>query len=266
MGCTKECCRDYSPDKKVVSLGLIDAVAQRKFLFEATPDIVSQVRSLNETKFATPGSPPDGIFLTHAHIGHYAGLQFLGRESMNTRSVPVYAMPRMDSFLRNNGPWSQLMRLNNISVFPLRNKIPVTLTSQITVTPLQVPHRDEYSETVGYLIKGPHKKILFIPDIDKWEKWEENILQLVREVDHALIDGTFFSNEEVGHRNEAEIPHPLVNESVKKFGHLPEEERNKIIFIHFNHTNPLMNPTSKETKEVLQSGFQFARIGMQFNL
>eukprot|EP00957_Ditylum_brightwellii_P156501 11911053-Ditylum_brightwellii.AAC.1 len=65
---------------------------------------------------------PDGIFLTHAHIGHYTGLMYLGREALGAVDVPVYAMPRMRSFLKNNGPWSQLVSLGNINIQNLEEK------------------------------------------------------------------------------------------------------------------------------------------------
>jgi len=195
LGCEKDCCKTIDPNKKVVSLGLIE------------------------------------------HIGHYAGLMFLGREAMNSKDVPVYAMPKMKIFLENNGPWSQLVSLNNIRIHPLSEGKWEDLGPRLKVKPILVPHRDEFSETVGYIIEGPNKKLLFIPDIDKWEKWRTDIVSLIKEVDHALIDGTFFSAAEVGNRNITEIPHPLVEESMKLFDALSIKEKQKIMFIHFNHTN-----------------------------
>lgn len=266
MGCTKPCCTSADPLKKVVSLGLIDPVSKKKFLFEATPDIVIQTHTLNTLFFPTTGKTPDGIFITHAHIGHYSGLQFLGKEAMNARSVPVYTLPRMGSFIKSNGPWSQLVQLNNISIEPIEFNKNIQLSPAVSITPLQVPHRDEFSETAGYLIEGPRKKLLFIPDIDKWEKWDNDIVQWVKKVDFLLIDGTFFNAEEVGFRNIKEIPHPLVEESIEKFKDLSPTEKNKIIFIHFNHTNPLLNNASEAAESVKRSGFKLAFVGMQMEL
>ena len=122
---------------------------------------------------------PDGIFLTHAHIGHYTGLMYLGKEAMNSSNVPVYAMPRMKTFLEENGPWSQLAKAQNIALQEMQADSSISLTANLTVTPILVPHRDEFSETVGYIISGPAKKALFIPDIDKWEKWDLDIIQMI---------------------------------------------------------------------------------------
>ena len=266
MGCEKECCKNPDASRKVVSLGLIDPVSNKKFLLEASPDFVAQTRMLKAFLPSSANTLPDGIFLTHAHMGHYAGLMFLGREAMNSKAVPVYAMPKMKSFLENNGPWSQLITLNNIQINPLSEGKWEKISPSLRVKPILVPHRDEFSETVGFIIEGPHKKLLFIPDIDIWEKWWTDIVSLVKEVDHALIDGTFFSAAEVGNRNIAEIPHPLVEESMKLFDSMPAKEKEKIMFIHFNHTNPLLNEQSEEARLLKSKGFRIAKINLRIDL
>jgi len=266
MGCEKDCCKTINPDKKVVSLGLIDPMSKKKFLFEASPDFVSQTNFLNDLLPSSGEKTPDGIFITHAHIGHYAGLMLLGREAMNSKAVPVYAMPKMKSFLENNCPWSQLVSLNNIQIKPLSDGNWENISQSLRVKPILVPHRDEFSETVGFIIEGPHKKLLFIPDIDKWEKWRSDIVSLIKEVDHALIDGTFYSAAEVGNRNIAEIPHPLVQESIQLFDSLPAKEKEKIMFIHLNHTNPLLNEQSEEARLVKSKGFRIATINLRIAL
>ncbi len=269
-GCKKDCCRDLflhpDPGRKVTSLGLIDPVSQKKFLIEATPDMPFQMKNLLKHSPFGGSEAPDGIVVTHAHIGHYTGLMYLGREAMNTRKVPVYAMPRMQEFLENNGPWSQLVKLENIAIRQLADKQTVVLTPNLKVTPFLVPHRDEYSETIGMIIEGPSKKVLFIPDIDKWDKWETDIIQAIAGVDYALIDGTFYDAAEISGRNIAEIPHPFIIESMERFRNLSEKERNKIWFIHLNHTNPALNPKSPQTKTILKNGFHVARMNTIFYL
>ena len=110
-----------------------------------------------------------------------------------------------------------------------------------------MPHRDEYSETVGYVISGPNKSALFIPDIDKWEKWKLDINAEIKKVDYALLDATFFDEKEINNRDISEIPHPFIIESMKKFEMMTPEEKNKIIFIHFNHTNPVLKDQREST-------------------
>ncbi len=267
-GCKKVCCNLFWQEKTdreyPVALGLTDVKAGRKYLFEATPDIKFQLEELSEKK-NTQTFVPDGIFLTHAHIGHYTGLMDLGHEVMGAKDVPVYAMPRMKSFLETNGPWSQLVKLGNIELRQLTNNELVDLDNGIKVTPFRVPHRDEFSETVGYQIEGEKRKILFIPDIDKWSKWERDIIKEIGKVDMALLDGTFLKNGELPNRDMSEIPHPFVEESMALFKDLPESERRKVMFIHFNHTNPLIWDKS-EIERVEKAGFQVAKRGIRIEI
>lgn len=270
IACKRECCRELflNPDKnrKVVSLGLIDSEHNKKFLFEATPDMAEQMKILKNYAAFGEKETPDGIFLTHAHIGHYSGLMYLGKEAMNAESIPVYAMPRMKTFLEENGPWSQLVNNNNISVHKISDTNKIQLTSNLKIIPFTVPHRDEYSETVGYKIVGPNKSALFIPDIDKWEKWETSIVSEIAKVDYAFLDATFFDGEEVNNRNISEIPHPFIIESMVLFKDLSQAEKNKIHFIHFNHTNPAINLESRQSKQIISRGFKIARIHDVVNL
>ncbi len=269
LGCYRDCCRDLQsnpdPTRKIVSLGLIDYENQKKYLFEATPDFVSQWSSLNSfAGFDT--NKVDGIFLTHAHIGHYTGLIFLGVESMNGDHVPVFTMPEMSKFLESNGPWSQLVKVGNIELKALTNSKEIILNNQISVEAIQVPHRDEYSETVGFKVQGPNKSFLFIPDINKWNLWETSIVEMIKEVDYAFLDGSFYDGEELPNRYMDEIPHPFISESMELFSALPEEEKSKVHFIHFNHTNPILIKDSEQREKVLQNGFQIAEFHQMIEL
>ncbi|KJD32769.1 pyrroloquinoline quinone biosynthesis protein PqqB [Tamlana sedimentorum] len=264
IGCQKDCCKTLfnNPDKnrQVVSLGLIDNEFEKKYMFEASPDFVTQTKALVNPKIKNTNEIPDGIFLTHAHIGHYTGLMYLGKEAMNASKVPVYAMPKMKTFLESNGPWSQLVKTENIILKDIQDGQTITLTNNLNVTPFLVPHRDEYSETVGYKIKGKNKSALFIPDIDKWSKWEKSIIEEIKTVDYAFVDATFFSGKELNNRDMSQIPHPFILESLDLFKNLPLSEKNKIVFIHFNHTNPVINLNSKEAQTVIKAGFNIAQI------
>jgi pyrroloquinoline quinone biosynthesis protein B len=275
-GCKKDCCKDLFryPDKnrRVVSLGLVDVLNHKKYLFEATHDFSMQAKALKNQDAFSNTETPDGIFLTHAHIGHYTGLMYLGKEAMNTTGIAVYAMPRMKDFLQQHGPWSQLVNNRNIALQDLADQKEISLSNKLTVIPFTVPHRDEFSETVGYSIDGPNKKVLFIPDIDKWEKWNTNIIDAVAKVDYAFIDGTFFDAAEISNpkdpvaRDISTIPHPFIIETMKRFKDLPASEKKKIYFIHFNHTNPVINKKSKQYRQVLENGFNIAAINTVFRL
>ena len=262
LSCNKNCCEALTvfqkEARKVTALGVVEPKSNFNILFEATPNIISQWKMLP--------SAPKAIFLTHAHMGHYAGLLQLGREALGAKNIPVHVMPRMANFLKENGPWSQLISLANIKLFPIVANESTNFKGEIIITPLLVPHRDEFSETVGYRIQGPNKTVLFIPDIDKWSKWSENLKAILETVDYAFLDATFFDQEEINYRPLEEIPHPLVKETVAYLNPVSQELKNKVYFIHMNHTNPLLDPKSKATQWLLSQGFHVARKGQQFKL
>lgn len=265
-GCTAEHClrhwRGEEDKRHVVSLGLTDQASGQNWLFEATPDFTTQLQQLQQASGSTNLS---GIFLTHAHMGHYAGLLQLGREAMGAKGIPVYVMPRMKKFLENNAPWSQLVALGNIKLILMEQDKPIQLTPTLRVIPLQVPHRDEFSETVGFRIETSEKSLLFIPDIDKWPLWEKDIRAEVARVEVALLDATFYQEGELPNRNMSEIPHPFVAETIALFSPLPAAEKRKVKFIHFNHTNPLMLE-GPERDAVKQLGFEVATEGERIQL
>ena len=269
INCYKPHCmagwQESSNKRLATSLGLIDHKAKDKFLFEATPDIKEQLYRLH--KLAPDNQYKlSGIFLTHGHMGHYTGLMHLGREAAGTKSVAVYVMPRMAEYLSTNGPWSQLVSLKNIQLKQLADNQSSKLNDSIKIVPMLVPHRDEYTETVGYKIYGPNKTALFIPDIDKWNKWSKNIIELIKDVDYALLDGTFFANGELPNRDMNEVPHPFVEESMELFSKMNKTDKQKVIFIHFNHTNPLLIKESDAQQLVRKKGFRFATEGMKISL
>ncbi len=265
-GCTKANCTQYwlgnEEKRHATSLGLVDKESSQTWMFEATPDFKEQLHKLNS---ASKIADLSGIFLTHAHIGHYTGLANLGQEVMGSSNMPVYAMPWMNLFLSENGPWSQLVEYNNIELINQAPDSTIHISNTLSVTPFIVPHRDEFSETVGYRIESANKRILFIPDINKWEIWDRSIIEEISKVDVAFLDATFFDQNELPGRDMKDIPHPFVEESIELFKDLSESERAKITFIHFNHTNPLIL-NSMERRQVENLGFKVAYEGMKIGL
>lgn len=268
MGCETPFCQrawsDRSLQQTVSSIALVDPETKSRWIFDATPDLPEQFNFLKEVTKDRSNSLA-GIFLTHAHIGHYTGLMYLGRESMGAKEVPVFAMPRMKQMLETHAPWSQLVSLKNISITGLQDKTTVRLNDRISVEPFLVPHRDEFSETVGYRIRSGSKTLLYIPDIDKWQKWSTPLADVVKSSDYLLIDGTFYADGEIN-RPMSEVPHPFVSETMNLLKSLPIHDRSKIHFTHFNHSNPLVQGNRKKIREVEKLGFHIAKQGLKLHL
>ena len=225
--------------------------------------------------------PVDGVFLTHAHIGHYLGLAFFGFEAIHTSNLPVYCTPRMADFLRANGPWSQLVRIGNLQLLKLEPGRPVRVPlddedgPSVLITPIQVPHRDEYSDTVGFIIRREHHDqevsgptVLFVPDTEPWRTWNPSLLEVIEQhqVTIAILDGTFYSADELPDRDATKIGHPLMSDTMDLLEPLVRDGRLKVYFTHLNHSNPALDPASGAMQEIIKRGFKVAREGVELAL
>jgi len=266
IDCYEPRCLDLWEDLELQSGATSLAVVNRQgrvLLFDAAPELPEQLYVLWRHSKARV-SDIDGIFLTHAHMGHYLGLAHLGKEAVGAREVPVYVMPRFKQFLERNGPWSQLVTERNIVLREVKEAQWVTV-NDVRVKPMLVPHRDEYSETVGFVIEA-RQRVLYLPDIDKWGKWAWNLAEVLETVDWAFIDASFFGQGELPGRDMSLIPHPTVSETMTLLADIPEVEKSKVRFIHMNHTNPLLRKASPEREAVLAAGFGIARPGEVLDL
>jgi pyrroloquinoline quinone biosynthesis protein B len=238
------------------------------YVFDATPDLREQLDLLEDVRQPPTDkvdrSPIDGVFLTHAHIGHYLGLAFFGYEAVNTSSLPVYCTPNMAEFLRSSGPWSLLVERSNILIRELAPGNPIQLPGQVSVAAIASPHRDEYSDTVGFVIQGPRARLLYLPDTDAWSDWDIPLAELVADLDFALLDGTFFSIDELPGRSITSIGHPLISDSMDRLQSTVSEGRTRVLFIHLNHSNPALDSAGEARREIRTRGFTVASEGQEF--
>ncbi len=273
IGCYCKNCLRAREDKRfsrlISSLAIIDLGEKKFFILDATPDIRDQSDiAFSRLALRKQGrkNSPSGVILTHAHIGHYTGLMFYGYESISTNKLPVYCSPSMENYLSDNGPWSQLVRLENISIHTLSLEKQFLLTPRISFTPFLVPHRNEYTDTLGFIISGEKRKLFYVPDIQSWEVWNRSIVEEIRKSDVALLDGTFYSSEELPGRDLSKIGHPFIKTSLKTLKNAGEEGKTKIFFTHLNHSNLALDPEGQARKEVEEKGFGIASEGMEFFL
>jgi pyrroloquinoline quinone biosynthesis protein B len=255
--------------RRVASLALLAPKTGHVYLVDATPDLPAQIDALrHHTEGKADRTPVDGVLLTHAHMGHYLGLAHFGFESLNTRRVPVWSSPRMAEYLRTNGPWSQLVRLENIVLREFQPGTPFELEPGITVKPIQVPHRDEYSDTMGFVIRGPEKTLFYVPDTDSWRAWPKPLLDVLADekVDIAMVDASFYSADELPDRDMTKIKHPLITDSMDLLEPLVKAGRLRVWFTHLNHSNPALDAGGPARKAIEARGFRVLAEGEELDL
>lgn len=258
LGCFKPCCeraRVAGRRESVAALAVESVDSGDWWLIDATPDLPAQIHAR--------GRMPKGILLTHAHIGHYTGLMYLGREGMGTRGMRVYASRRMARFLTDNAPWSQLVALGNILFTEFDDGVPFDLKPGMRVVPHAVPHRNEFADTHAFAFED----LLYVPDIDRWEDWRTEGMSAgafrrpFEEWKTLVVDGTFFDGGELPGRNMKEIPHPTVARTMEL---LADSRATPIVwFTHLNHTNPLWDSGSRASVLLASKGYRVAYAGLE---
>jgi len=265
-GCQRSCCADLGPHdvRHPVSLGITDENGQGH-LIEATRALGDQLRLW--------GHPPlRSVLLTHAHFGHVDGLGLFGRETLNASGLHLYASPSMHALIERTPQWSLMVEQGVFSAQPISSGAAQMLSENVRVEPLAVPHRAELSDMHAFVVRGPNKSVLFLPDHDRWEDTlSHHGVSTIREwlaklsVDVALVDGTFWSSDELSGRSQLDVPHPPVAETLERLG--PKRDGDpEIVFIHLNHTNPLFLETSEQHRVLTQLGWQVGQQGMSFTL
>jgi pyrroloquinoline quinone biosynthesis protein B len=251
---------DPSRARAVAALAVVVPERGTRYLIDATPDIRIQLDRLPPRPDApaagTDRAPVDGVFLTHAHLGHYTGLAFFGYEAAHTRGLPLYCTPSMARYLGGNGPWDQLVRLGNVDVRPVDLGGAVDLEGGVRITFLPSPHRQEYTDTVAFRIEGPSRTVLYVPDTDRWEDWNPTLEDRLEGVDVALLDGTFYSLDELPGRKVESIGHPLMTVTMDRLETRVRTGTVDVAFTHLNHSNPALDPDGPERAEIVRRGFR----------
>jgi pyrroloquinoline quinone biosynthesis protein B len=257
---------DYTMRRLPASIGLVDG--DEWALIDATSAFAEQLhrlwlrRASSVNHQAERYPPPDTIVLTHAHTGHYTGLWQLDRSVLAARRVRVLAPPLMVPFLAANEPWATMVTEGFIAIEPLPLAEPFNITRSLTIRAEVVPHRAEWpSETVALFVQGPTRCALYIPDIDRWDEWEYDVVAAVSEVDVALLDGTFWDRP-----TSPIVPHPPILETMDRLQHLADAGRTRIDFSHCNHSNPALTYGSDAACEIERRGFAVAAEGAVYNL
>ena len=264
-GCNKSCCDSIQRDhwSYPVSLGIVGDDG-KGHLIEASRHLTDQLEIWGHNEISD-------VWLTHAHLGHVDGLGLFGKETMGKIGLNLHLSASMLNLVHNNPFWKSLLDQKVFKPNQFSNGEIIDTESRFAIQAIQIPHRDELSDMHAFLVKGEKKNLLFLPDHDTWEetlKFHE--VDTIRaflakySVDIALIDGTFWSSNELSGRFQHEVPHPPVRLTVEMLGERREDDP-QILFIHLNHTNPLYLD-GEERKFVIDLGWQIGEQGMIFDI
>lgn len=252
LGCSCEVCeaaREDANKQKYVGAMLVKENGEEdsiQYLIDASPDIRYQIK----------GEYLDGVFLSHGHLGHTGGILYFGTEALDTDGLAVHCTPEMRNFLMNNDPYRLLVDRGQIDIQEFDNEERINVQGG-WIEPRHVLHRYVTTDTTSFMIKGDEKKLYYLSDIDEWT---DDAKESVREADIAVVDGTFWSKEEI--ERYEEVPHPTIQDTMEEF----EGDDVEIHFTHLNHTNPVLREESEERKEVEENGFGVVERGQVFEI
>jgi pyrroloquinoline quinone biosynthesis protein B len=261
-GCQRPCCQDLSAVdyRSPVSLG-IKTKNGTTILIEATRDLGRQLITFGEPNI-------DHLFLTHAHLGHVDGLGLFGRETMSARGIPLHSSPSMQNLIKSTPAWALLLEQG---VFEL-TEIGRVKIDDVVIESIAIPHRAELSDMHAFVLRGKEHSVLFLPDHDSWDQTlaahsASSIREWLKEIEvtHALLDGTFWSGDELQGRDMSVVPHPTIQDSMARLGQKQSGDP-EIYFTHLNHTNPAYREDGAEYQKITKFGWRVSSEGQRINL
>jgi len=254
-------------------------------LINASPDILTQIR---QTPALQPGRQARdtgiaAVMLMDAQIDHVTGLLML-REGP---PIPLYCTASVWSDLTTGLPLvSVLSHFCGVQWHPVpvsqergeALEIPGITGIRFTSIPLSSkappysPHRENPhpGDNLGLVMESlaTGKKVLYAPGLGKIDGEVE---ALMRSMDCLLVDGTFWSADEM-------IKLGFSTKDASDMGHLPQSgpggmieyldamPASRKILIHINNTNPILNENSEQHQALLQHGIELAYDGMEITL
>lgn len=246
LGCTCTRCesaRDDPTRTRYPASLLVDA--DERLLVDVPMDVRHQVRG-----------PVDGIAVSHAHVGHFPGILQVGREVLDAEELPVYCTPELADVVRTDALLSRLVTERNVSLRPVTSGEAFGFGDG-TIRPFAVPHRDELGTgTLGFAFEGA-RRLVYVPDVDRWT---DELLARVGRADVALLDGTFWSADEIP--DQGSVPHPPIRTALAD---LPTAETD-VYFTHLNHTNPALSRDSTARETIAAAGAGVLERGRRFDL
>jgi pyrroloquinoline quinone biosynthesis protein B len=261
---------------------------QHYFLLNASPDLRLQIEATPHLhpRSGLRDSPIRGVLLTSGDIDQVAGLLSL-RE---LQPFPVYSTPSIRRILHEDNSvfailnrvpkqvaWHEITPGRNFSLsdsaeadsgircepFSLATHYPAYVSAQRLVA-----LRPEEALLGLILESSSGKRLAYLPAVPAID---DTLMQRLESADLLLFDGTFWSDEEL-------IQVQGSGATAREMGHVPVSgadgsllklaglRRPRKVFIHINNTNPMLDESGPEYREVCDAGWEIAEDKSSFDL
>jgi pyrroloquinoline quinone biosynthesis protein B len=258
------------------------------FLLGASPDLRSQIEVSPELhpRDGVRKSPIAGIVVSSGDLDHVLGLLLL-RELQPLR---IYAPPSIRRILReDNDMFAMLNRVSDQALWtdivpaapfslvcadgngcglkcetlPLSSHYPAYVADDRAA---QLAPGEALQGTI--IEDGSGKRLAFMPAVSHVG---DDLLEQLESIDLLFFDGTFWSDDELiriqGRGQTArEMGHIPVSSAQGSLRRLAELRRPRKVFLHINNTNPMLDESSDQYRQIQTAGWELAEDGWNIQL
>jgi pyrroloquinoline quinone biosynthesis protein B len=247
-------------------------------VLNASPDLRTQIFSFPDLlpKRAVRGSAIDAVLLSDAELDHITGLLSI-REA---QPLPLYCTSRVFDWVFSSNPiFSALNQPERLHVIKLEDRkvensefglaFEAIFVSGKVPTYVKTQPTNFDGAAVGYKIVDRHagSSLLHVPAI---KQIDERFVAAAAGCNCLLFDGSFWSENEMelrgtGTRTASAMGHIPISGPSGSLAQLSDLRIRKI-YTHINNTNPVLDESSAERREVEGAGWEVAEDGMDFTV
>ena len=251
-------------------------------LINTSPDIRSQLEAFPaiQPKEGIRDTGIKAILLIDSQIDHTTGMLML-REG---KPLEVYCTDMVKQDLSTGFPLFTMLKdyctVNHHAIpvdgssftIPAIEDLRFYTQALKSKAPPYLPHRHDPHEgdNIGVIIEqiSTGKKVFYSPGLGEIEP---HVMTAMQEVDCLLVDGTFWTDDEMCTQN-------ISHKKAREIGHLPQSgpggmievlsgvAKARKILIHINNTNPILDDDSEQRKILDAAGIEVAYDGLEIDL
>jgi pyrroloquinoline quinone biosynthesis protein B len=251
-------------------------------LINTSPDIRSQLEAFPaiQPKEGIRDTGIKAILLIDSQIDHTTGMLML-REG---KPLEVYCTDMVKQDLTTGFPLFTMLKdyctVNHHDIpvdgssftIPAIEDLRFYTQALKSKAPPYSPHRYDPHEgdNIGVIIEqiSTGKKVFYSPGLGEIEP---HVMTAMQEVDCLLVDGTFWTDDEMCTQN-------ISHKKAREIGHLPQSgpggmievlngvAKARKILIHINNTNPILDDDSEQRKILDAAGIEVAYDGLEIDL